>query len=260
MYKTILESDMLQSLVILGCVSLVLGLVMVYYYFRTKHLMDEIWAIKPYTARDLRLMCSGGFEAIVKVEGIIECIDPLISPAAHVPCCWYHLKIEWEEEIDENQGRQLAVYEESKSTIFKVCDKTGFILVNPEGAEIDVVDDYFDTVYKPKALEISDKIGISYDGNYKITEEILHDSGYICIIGQARCTQGGTSPDAVISKPNHGYVNKKGHFIVSRRSDRELTRQYGISVSVCYYMAAISFAVSLFSILCLSGVIHIDGI
>jgi hypothetical protein len=230
---------------------------MTYYYIKSKRFADEIWAVKSYAARDLRLMCSSGFEAIVKVEGIIECYNALISPAGRVPCCWYHLTVEWEETLEEKQSPRILVFEDTKSTIFKVCDKTGFTLVDATGASVDAVEDFFDTVDKSRALEISGGIRTSDDGRYRITEEILHAGGYLYVLGLAKCTQKGTSSDAVICKPNHGYVDSKGHFIISRKPDKELTKQSGISVSVCYYMAAISFAVTLFSILCLTGVIKI---
>ena len=244
---------------IIGAISLIAGCVLVYYYIRSKRVIDEMWAVKTYAARDLRLMCSGGFKAIVKVEGIIECDDPLISPAGKTPCCRYHLKIEWEEPNNENEGRRLITYEETKSTIFKVNDETGFTLVYPEGAEIDTVEDYFDTVNRYAALEISREIGLSESGEYQITEEILHAGGYVYVLGLARSTQQGTSSDAVISAPYHGYTDRKAHFIISRKGEREMTRQYGISVSVCYYLAAISFAVTIFSVLSLLGIIRIEA-
>ncbi|MHB1457660.1 MAG: GIDE domain-containing protein [Armatimonadota bacterium] len=250
-FSEIFEAGMSQTHIIIGTISLICGCVLVYYYIRAKRIIDEMWAVKSYTARDLRLMCSSGFQAIVKVEGIIECADPLISPAAKTPCCWYHLKIEWEEPNDENEGRHLVTYEETKSTIFKVCDETGFTLVDPTGSEIETVEDYFDTVNRYTAREITHGIGLSDNGEYHVTEEILHDGGYAYVLGMANCIQKGTSSDVMISKPYHGYIDRKAHFIISRKGEKEMTRQYGISVSVCYYLAAISFVMALFSIFCL---------
>lgn len=246
-----------QVILAIGAVSLIVGFVMVYYYMRSKRIIDEMWAVQTYTARDLRLMCSSGFNAVVEVEGIIECENPLITPASKIPCCWYHVKIEREMRGSKGGTYWTSAYEDTKSTIFKVCDKSGFTLVEPKGAEVDAACVYFDTVDRKTVSEICNKIGFSDTGAYRITEEALHDGGYAYVLGSAQCVQQGTSPDIVIRKSDKGYIDQKGHFIISRKSEKELTKQYGISVSICYYMAAISFAVTLFSILCITGVIKI---
>lgn len=256
-----MEADLNQTLMTAGTLSLILGCVMVYYYTRSKRLIDEMWAVDTYTARDLRLLCSGDFSAIVEVEGIIECDNPLISPAAKIPCCWCHTKIE-SEECAPNGGKcWRTTFEETKSTLFKVCDKTGFTLVEPLDADIDAARIFFDTVNRMQALSISSRIGTSDTGDYRITEEALHDGGYAYVLGLAACTQRGTSPDVLIRKADQGYADvKRGHFIISRKSEKELTTQYGISTTLCYYMAAISFAVTLFSALCLTGVVDIGAL
>jgi hypothetical protein len=255
-FSEVYEAGMSQTFMIIAAISFIAGCVLIYYYIRSKRVIDEMWAVKTYPARDLQLMCSHSFNAIVKVEGIIECADPLISPAGKTPCCWYHLKIEWRETQDDKEGWKLMEFEDTKSNIFKVCDKTGYTLIYPDGAEIDAVEDYFDTVNRHTALEISREIGLSDNGEYHITEEILHDGGYAYILGMAKSTQEGSSSEVVISAPYHGYTDRKAHFIISRKNDSELTKQYSISVSVCYYMAAISFAITLFCILCYVRVIN----
>jgi hypothetical protein len=153
----------------------------------------------------------------------------------------------------------ISAYDDIKSTIFKVCDKTGYTLVEPTDAEVDAARVYFDTVDRRTVSEICNKTGYSDTGEYRITEEALHDGGYAYVLGSAQCMQGGPSPDIVIRKSDKGYIDQKGHFIISRKSEKELTKQYGMSVSICYYCAAISFAVAFFCILCYVGVIKING-
>ena len=256
----LVEGDMNRVILATGAVSLIIGLVMLYYYFRSKRIIDEMWAVKTYDARELRMMCSSGFNAVVEVEGIVECGNPLITPAAKIPCCWYHIQIEKEMCGSKGGTYWTSAFEDTKSTIFKVCDKTGFTLVEPIWADVDAARVYFDTVNRGTIREIANNIGISDTGEYRITEEALHDGGYVYVLGTAQCTQQGSSSDVVIRKSDQGYIDQKGHFIISRKSEKELAKHYGLSVSICYYLAAISFAVAFFCILCIAGVIKIDGI
>lgn len=259
MIELLFGGDLRQSLMVVSAITLIAGTVLVYYYFRSKRIIDEMWAVDTYSARDLRLMCSGGFNAVVEVEGIVECDHPLITPAAKVPCCWYHLKIEKEMHGSKGSTHWSTDYEETKSTIFKVCDKSGFTLVEPTGADVDAARVFFDTVHRGTVWEIYNNAGTSDTGQYRITEEAMHDGGYVYVLGTAQCTQQGSSPDVVIRNSRQGYIDDKGHFIISRKSEKELTKHYGLTVSICYYLGAISFAVALFCILCIAGVIKIDG-
>lgn len=254
------EGDMNQVILVTGMISLIVGCIMVYYYFRSKRIIDEMWAVKTYGARELRMMCSSGFNAVVEVEGIVECDHPLITPAAKIPCCWYHIKIEREMYGSKGSTHWISAFEDTKSTIFKVCDKTGFTLIEPMRAEVDAACVYFDTAFRDTVYEINNNISLSDTGQYRITEEALHDGGYVYVLGTAQCIQQGSSSDVVIRKSEQGYIDQKGHFIISRKSEKELTKQYGLSVSICYYLAAISFAVVFFCILCITGIIKTGGV
>ncbi|MHB1001819.1 MAG: GIDE domain-containing protein [Armatimonadota bacterium] len=253
----IIESDVNQALALAGIVSLILSIVLGYYYMRSKHLVNEMWTVDTYRANELRRMCSDGFDAIVEVEGNITCDQPLTSMLAKVSCCWYHTTVERQIRSGKNYVWKTD-FDEVHSTIFKVNDNTGYTLVDPDKADIDSMKVAERETSRFEALSIYSGVGHSDTGRYRITEEVLLNGGYVYILGQASCTQKGTSSDALMHYPAQGYTDPaKIHYIISRKSEKELTSMNGITTSVTVYMSAIAFAIALFCGLGLAGVIPI---
>lgn len=77
--------DSAQVTAIAGGIALVLAAVLLWYYNRSKKLLDEMWAVDTYDARELRRMCSGGFRATVEVQGNVTCDKPVTAPASTSP-------------------------------------------------------------------------------------------------------------------------------------------------------------------------------
>jgi hypothetical protein len=78
---------------IIGCLSLSICLILFFCFRRMKKLLEEMWAVDTYTAKDLRRLVKHQFDATVEVEGQVSCENPVISTAARVPCCYVHTTV-----------------------------------------------------------------------------------------------------------------------------------------------------------------------
>jgi len=246
-----------EYILIIGGFSLVVGLVCHFFFSKNKKLLAEMWAVDTYSARDLKRMVKGDFAATVEVQGSVHCENPVISLAGYVPCCYYHTSVEredrrtrfvksggslrtktyyvWEKEIDETY-----------STLFKVRDKTGETSVDPTSASIDtkvVVDKIVDH----RELWFGQRVRNSDTGKYRIKESVFKHEGFAYVLGQAFPTGVG---DALIQYPKKGYMDpKKKFFIISRKSEKELTKKKQTLGKVLGTMRAVFFLAVLYSLL-----------
>lgn len=246
--------EMLDSVFfpIAGGAALVLCAVLVYYHQTLKLLLDEMWAVDTYDAKELGRMVRGGFDVIVKVRGTVICDKPLFSPAANTPCCWFHTTVESEKKRTlkvvekDSRGRSRThtetYYEwkpeftKSLSTIFRVHDQTGFVLVDPTKADIDT-ETARDEVVHVREPWFGRSIGRSDTGRYRIREEVFASEGFAYVLGQASETSDG----ALIRYPVEGYLDPgKKFFVISRKTEQELTRSKQIGLSVCFWFAILA--------------------
>lgn len=226
----------------------IIGCVLVYYYQRTKGLLDEIWAVDTYEAKELARMCTDGFEATVEVQGEVSCDEPLISLAAEVPCCWYNTRVEREvrktETHTDSDGKTHTEtrYEwetemnVTNAAVFNVTDKTGVTRVYPAGAEIDSESVCSTVVYE--YLPWFEGVLMSDTGKYRINESAFRPYGYAFVLGRAQADQGGV----LITKPKEGYAESKAkYFIVSRMSEQELTQAKQRAQTAYFWFSIASF-------------------
>ena len=249
-----------QATLIAGAVALALSSVLLWHYLRSKRLLDEMWAVDTYEARELRRMCSGGFRAIVEIQGEITCENPVTAPASTFPCCWCRTIVEREETRVERtrQGvptRNVWVkaYDRTIFALFKVNDGTGYVLVNPMEANIETE--------KPYQLVTCERepwfegVGWSHTGRYRITETILAPTGYVYVLGQASCAQDGTNPEVMIHRPDEGYINPKHRvFMISRRTEKQIAESHELSLQICFWGSAVGFV---FAAYCLLSLLNI---
>jgi hypothetical protein len=243
-----------KTVIITGSVSLILGSVLAVYYHRARALLDEMWAVDTYTSRELRRMCSGDFHATVEVQGKVSCDAPLTSPAANIECCWHHTRVDRQKRNSKGETSWEKVFEQTRSTVFKVNDGTGYTLVDPEKAEID-------------SVKVCNRTSVLaepwFEGNlffggglYRIYEEAFLPGGYVYVLGQASPVQQGASPDVVIHYPDKGYTEPDHRiFLVSRKPEKLLTSEQGISLSVCFWLAILAFGLAGYCTLSLSGIL-----
>ncbi|HET6456881.1 MAG TPA: GIDE domain-containing protein [Armatimonadota bacterium] len=251
-----LTSDARAS-IIAGGISLVLSIVLILYYRHAKGLLDEMWAVHTYKAGELRKMCSSGFNAIVEVEGTIACESPISAPGSKLPCAWCRTIVERQVSTSSGSGKQHSWkkdYDNVLSTLFKVKDETGYTLVDPTNAEIEAE--------KPYQLVTSERepwftsVGYSDTGFYRITEQIFVPTGYVYVLGEASCTGEGPMPDALIHYAENGYVDpKKPFFIISRKSEKQITQTNEVSLKICLYGGILGFFFAAYCVLSLLGIV-----
>ena len=242
--------------------SLVLGGILLYYYLRARKLLDVMWAVDTYTAKELRTMCSDDFNATVEVQGQASCDRPILSLVSQIPCCWCRTRVDLQEV--RNRATKSGIQTEhvwvnaldrTDVAVFSVTDETGYTFVDPTNSEIDAEEPH--VIITSQREPWFGSIGYSDTGNYRITEEIFIPTGYIYVLGQASACQEGTSTDVLVHYPGEGYIDPgKPIFIISRKSERELAQSQEITAKICLWIgiaAAISFV---FCAWVLFGVIH----
>lgn len=237
---------------IVGGLALVLCIVLACFYRNLKRQLDEMWAVDTYDARELRRMVKGGFDATVEVQGTVTCDNPLTSLATGIPCCWFHTTVEREvEEVrteteTDSEGRThtrtviehewRTAFDQSFSTILKVHDQTGHTLVDPTKADIDAEEVYHEVVHGRESW-FDESIWHSDTGRYRIREEVFAPRGFAYVLGQASDHDG----EALIHYPDRGYLDpKKKFFIISRKSEQELTRSKQTGVTLCFWFAIVA--------------------
>lgn len=222
---------------IIGGLSLLVCLILFYFYRKMKKLLEEMWAVDTYSAKDLRRLVKHQFDATVEIEGTVSCDNPVISLAAKISCCYVHTTVSRQERktrmVTETgsdgrrSSREETYYDwtvdlnEMSSAIFKVQDKTGYTRVDPTKARIDLETVYDEQVPHRKAW-FEGRVGHSDTGLYKIQERAFLPKGFVYVLGRATDTENGV---AMIRSPEKGYMDpKKKFFVISRKSEKELTR------------------------------------
>ncbi len=253
--------DETRVTMIAGGIALVLSVVLLWYYSRSKKLLDEMWAVDTYDARELRRMCSGGFRATVEVQGNVTCDQPVIAPASKFPCCWCRTIVE-RQETQVRASRTgirtehvwIKEYDFTIFAIFKVNDSTGYTLVNPLGADIET-----EAPYKLVTNEHEPwftGVGYSDTGMYRITETIFVPTGFVYVLGQASCAGEGTDADVLIHEPSEGYIDPRHKvFLISRKTEKQLAESQDLSLAVSYWGAVIGLLFAAYCILSLVGVV-----
>jgi len=222
-----------EGFLIIGGFSLASALIIHLFYNKNKKLLEEMWAVDLYSAKDLRRMVKGGFDAIVEVQGTISCENPILSLAANIPCCYCETSVERQDRrtrvVKSGSGTRVQtsyVWEmeinEKKSALFKVQDKTGDTLVDPAKATVDTETEV-NKIVSSRELWFDHRVGPSDTGKYRIKESVLKSEGFVYVLGQASSTGDG---DALIKYPKKGYMDpKKKFFLINRKSEKELTKK-----------------------------------
>jgi hypothetical protein len=254
-------------ILIVGGISLIASLVLLICYANLKRLLDELWAVDTYSARDLRLMVTDGFEATVEVEGDVSCDSPIVSPAAGVTCCWVNTKVEREvaktrtvTETDSDGETSTRIetyyeweteYDHTLTAPFRLTDQSGCTLVDPEKAKIDAQSVRSEVIhYREPWFDL--QIAHSDTGKYRISESVFRNEGYAFVLGKAT----RTGEDIIIHYPDKGYIDpKKKIFLISRKSEQQLTQSKQSSAAWCFRFAILTFLTAAFCALAYFGLI-----
>jgi len=240
---------------IIGGILIVVAIILLVVYFSNKRKLEEMYAVEASTTASLQDIWkgvadeigAGSFEQKTEINGVIECGQPIESELAKEPCVHYRMSVErnWEEDYEEeytekdpSSGQMVrktrrgtrkgsdTVSSNSRSTKFTVRDDTGTILVDPEGADIDVEQaiDRFEPASAASGGRISfggmsfSTGGFSDSGRrrtlgYRFKEWVLPLNRKVYILGVASDLSG----ELMIQKPR-----EKGQFLISLKSEEEL--------------------------------------
>lgn len=253
--------DVQQRFGLISLIALGLGVFLFVYYYRAKGMLAEITTVHPYQAVDLKRLCSHGFDAIVRVEGTVSCDRPITSPATDIECCWCRTRVE--RQVERNHYDKYGshtdyewetAYDQVFSAVFKLSDETGYVLVDPTKANIQANEPV--QILENELLPWYMEVGASANGMYRITEELFLPTGHAYVLGQATCCQEGPEPDAIVHYPTHGYTDpRQKYFIISRKTETELTDEESISLKVCMWAGTAAFLIAAFCALRWLGIL-----
>ncbi len=238
-------------MVIFGSILMVLSVVLFFVQFNARQKVASLRQARAGSISDLQLIAmkvaseigSGSWRDYVKLQGDIQCDQPLTSELKQVPCVYYEMKVEREyektvtERDDEGhtttkteRGSEV-VSENSRSTPFTLKDSSGKIEVDPDDAQIDTVT-VLDEFRQATSSTISfGGFSLSMGNNdgrtigYRYQESILPLNRNVFIVGEVTDARGlSGSYDAIqltIEKPT--VWGKK--YIISFQSEARLQKE-----------------------------------
>lgn len=196
-----------------------------------------------YTAQmlaDLYKQVSGsvGADALAQqceVAGVIECDKPLTGPVSGAACVAFSRSVvrEYEEDVTttDDKGHRETKTEQRTETMesedrrvpFWVRDDSGRVLVNPDEAELDLVD----TANRFENAPPAAASGRTRTLGYRYAEQALTVGTRVYVLG---CAMDGHGQVQVAHNPRG-----KQQFIISRRTEQELMRSAASSARGFYY-------------------------
>ncbi|WP_434684264.1 E3 ubiquitin ligase family protein [Pseudanabaena minima] len=232
---------------IFGCILIVIGIIL---FFVQKNYSTKLQSIKLATAStvgELQRIASeiageigsGNLREYVKVRGIIRSDRPLISELKQEPCVHYTMRVvrEYEEQqtTTDSEGKTRTETRRSSETIssnsqsipFTLQDRSGELLVNPDGGNIETVqilNEFRQENFNSSSISFggfSLAIGAGMGGGrrtlgYRYTESILPCDREVLVIGTA-ADEGG---QVTLLKP----IQSDKKFIISLKSEEELAK------------------------------------
>ena len=250
---------------IFGGILIVIGIILFFVQKNYSTKLQSIRSATSSTVAELQRIASeiageigsGNLREYVKVRGNIRSERPLISELKQEPCVHYTMRVvrEYEEQHttrdSENKTRtetrrgSETVSSNSQSILFTLQDKSGELVVNPDGGNIDTVQ-----VLNEFRQENSNGSSISFGGftlalgtgmggrrtiGYRYTESILPCDREVLVIGTA-ADEGG---QVTLRKP----IQSDKKFIISLKSEEELAQSTASAAKWYFYGMIASFAI-----------------
>jgi E3 Ubiquitin ligase len=129
---------------------------------------------------------------LVEINGLAVGPYTMVAPITGVPCYYFHTTA-WQWQQRGKNSEWVKVADESLHVPFFLDDHTGRVLVDPQGAEMDIHRDFhdeFSTSLFSVGLEIPDNIsrflerhGVSSDKKIKIDEYCIKPKNALFIVG-----------------------------------------------------------------------------
>ena len=242
---------------IFGVILLIIGIILFFVRKNYSTKLRSIQSANPSTIAELQQIASeianeiggGNLREYVKVRGIIRSDRPLLSELKQEPCVHYTMRVvrEYEEKTQtrdsegktktETRRASETVSSNSRSIPFLLEDRSGQLLVNPDGGNIDteqILDEF----------RHGDSTSISFGGftmslgnsfglgdrrtiGYRYSESILPCDREVLVIGTA--TDDGDK--VTLRKPTQS--DKK--FIISLKSEEALAKSTANAVKGLFY-------------------------
>ena len=242
---------------IFGVILLIIGIILFFVRKNYSTKLRSIQSANPSTIAELQQIASeianeiggGNLREYVKVRGIIRSDRPLLSELKQEPCVHYTMRVvrEYEEKTQtrdsegktktETRRASETVSSKSRSIPFLLEDRSGQLLVNPDGGNIDteqILDEF----------RHGDSTSISFGGftmslgnsfglgdrrtiGYRYSESILPCDREVLVIGTA--TDDGDT--VTLRKPTQS--DKK--FIISLKSEEALAKSTANAVKGLFY-------------------------
>ncbi len=250
---------------IFGGILIVIGIILFFVQKNYNTKLQSIRSATSSTVADLQRIASeiageigsGSLREYVKVSGIIRCERPLISELKQEPCVYYTMKVvrEYEEQqtIRDSDGKSRTETRRSSETVssnsqsipFTLQDRSGELLVNPDGGNIETVQ-----ILNEFRQENSSGSSISFGGfslpiavgmggrrtlGYRYTESILPCDREVLVIGTA-ADDGG---QVTLRKP----IQSDKKFIISLKNEEELAKSTANAAQWFFYGMVACFAI-----------------
>ncbi|MEI6428191.1 MAG: E3 ubiquitin ligase family protein [Pseudanabaena sp. ELA607] len=253
---------------ILGGILIVAGIILFFVQKNYSTKLQSIRSATSSTAAELQKISaeiageigSGSLREYVKVRGMVRCSTPLTSELKQVPCVYYSMRVvrEYEEQYTtrDSDGKTRtgtrrgseSISSNSQSIPFTLQDRSGELIVNPDGGNIETVQ-VLDEFRSENSLGSSSlsfgNFTLSLSGGfggggrrtlgYRYTESILPCDREILVIGTA-ADEGG---QVTLRKP----IQKDKKFIISLKSEEELAQSTANAAQGFFYGMIASFVV-----------------
>jgi hypothetical protein len=160
----------------------------VYLFYRGFRLLQRKRLILNTPASRIRSASMG----LVEINGLAVGPYAMPSPITGVPC-YYFRTMAWQWQQQGKSSEWVKVADESLHVPFFVDDNTGSVLVDPQGAEMDIHRDYcdeFSTTLFSSSLGVPDNVfrflarnGVSTDRKIKVEEYCIKPKNALFVLG-----------------------------------------------------------------------------
>ena len=219
---------------IVGAVMLVAGIALIVVGRYKRAILTAILETHSYSAHDLAQLCRDDFSALVEVQGVVKCAQPILSPISETECVWYHTDVRRRRGSGNRTWWERA-YDDSLGVVFEVHDDTGVCYVDPDGARVDTLTaiDGFDAAVP--------KLGLGPGWGtlgYRVIEKILPLDFAVYVFGQADYDESLKGP--ILRFPGDRCLGpeRKG-FLISFRSQREIVQARETAIAWYWWLGMI---------------------
>jgi hypothetical protein len=160
----------------------------VYLFYRGFRLLQRKRLILNTPASKIRSASMG----LVEINGLAAGPYTILAPITSVPCYYFHT-MAWQWQQQGRNSKWVKVADESLHVLFFLDDNTGRVLVDPQGAEMDIHRDFhdeFSTSLFSSTLGFPSNIagflarhGVSTDTKIKIDEYCIKPKNALFILG-----------------------------------------------------------------------------